>query len=98
MYEWPRCSMLPNATRDDLAMSGAAHAPCGPDGQSKQALSLAREPHAEKIDPTVLGYDVVHVAVAVNSAIQIDLTGQVDADSIGSQLYSGIGGQGDVGR
>lgn len=32
-------------------------------------------------------------AVAVNSAIQIDLTGQVDADSMGSQLYSGIGGQ-----
>jgi acyl-CoA hydrolase len=31
--------------------------------------------------------------VAVNSAIQIGLTGQVDADSIGSQLYSGIGGQ-----
>jgi 4-hydroxybutyrate CoA-transferase len=31
--------------------------------------------------------------VAINSAIQIDLTGQVDADSIGSQLYSGIGGQ-----
>ena len=31
--------------------------------------------------------------VAVNSAIEIDLTGQVCADSIGSQLYSGVGGQ-----
>lgn len=31
--------------------------------------------------------------VAVNSAIEIDLTGQVCADSIGSQLFSGVGGQ-----
>jgi acetyl-CoA hydrolase len=31
--------------------------------------------------------------VSVNSAIEIDLTGQVCADSIGHQLYSGIGGQ-----
>jgi 4-hydroxybutyrate CoA-transferase len=31
--------------------------------------------------------------VAINSAIQIDLTGQVSADSIGHQIYSGIGGQ-----
>jgi len=31
--------------------------------------------------------------VAINSALQIDLTGQVCSDSIGSQFYSGIGGQ-----
>jgi 4-hydroxybutyrate CoA-transferase len=31
--------------------------------------------------------------VAINSAIEIDLTGQVCADSIGSHLYSGVGGQ-----
>jgi acetyl-CoA hydrolase len=31
--------------------------------------------------------------VAVNSAIEVDLTGQVCADSIGPKLYSGIGGQ-----
>lgn len=31
--------------------------------------------------------------VAVNSAIEIDLTGQVCADSIGRRLYSGVGGQ-----
>lgn len=30
---------------------------------------------------------------AINSAIEIDLTGQVCADSIGSHLYSGVGGQ-----
>ena len=31
--------------------------------------------------------------VAINSAIEIDLTGQVCADSIGSRMYSGVGGQ-----
>jgi len=31
--------------------------------------------------------------VAVNSAIEIDLTGQICADSIGTRLYSGVGGQ-----
>lgn len=31
--------------------------------------------------------------VAINSAIEIDLTGQVCADSMGSTMYSGIGGQ-----
>ncbi len=31
--------------------------------------------------------------VAINSAVEIDLTGQVCADSIGHAIYSGIGGQ-----
>jgi acetyl-CoA hydrolase len=31
--------------------------------------------------------------VSINSAIEIDLTGQVCADSIGPRLYSGVGGQ-----
>ncbi len=31
--------------------------------------------------------------VAINSAIEIDLTGQVCADSIGETIYSGVGGQ-----
>ncbi|MFO7538900.1 MAG: acetyl-CoA hydrolase/transferase C-terminal domain-containing protein [Chloroflexota bacterium] len=31
--------------------------------------------------------------VAINSAVQIDLTGQVCADSIGTRFYSGAGGQ-----
>jgi len=30
---------------------------------------------------------------AINSAIEIDLTGQVCADSIGSEIFSGVGGQ-----
>lgn len=42
--------------------------------------------------------DIINVSrndnmVAINSAIQVDLTGQVCADSIGYDFYSGIGGQ-----
>ena len=31
--------------------------------------------------------------VAINSAIEVDVTGQVCADSIGTRMYSGVGGQ-----
>lgn len=31
--------------------------------------------------------------VAINSAIEVDVTGQVCADSIGAKMYSGVGGQ-----
>jgi acyl-CoA hydrolase len=33
--------------------------------------------------------------VAINSALQVDLTGQVCADSMGTRIYSGVGGQAD---
>ncbi|WP_372625613.1 GNAT family N-acetyltransferase [Arsukibacterium sp.] len=36
--------------------------------------------------------------VAINSAIEVDLTGQVVSDSIGHHFYSGIGGQVDFSR
>ncbi|MDR2222088.1 MAG: 4-hydroxybutyrate CoA-transferase [Flavobacteriaceae bacterium] len=36
--------------------------------------------------------------IAINSAIEIDLTGQICADSIGYNLYSGVGGQVDFMR
>jgi acyl-CoA hydrolase len=36
--------------------------------------------------------------VAINSALQVDLTGQVCADSIGHRIFSGIGGQMDFMR
>ena len=32
-------------------------------------------------------------ATSINSAIEVDLTGQVCADSIGTRIYSGVGGQ-----
>lgn len=34
-----------------------------------------------------------HKMVSINSALQVDITGQVSADSIGARFYSGIGGQ-----
>lgn len=42
-------------------------------------------------DPRIISQN--DQVVAVNSALQVDLTGQVSADSIGYQFYSGIGGQ-----
>lgn len=39
---------------------------------------------------TVAGNDKM---VAINSAIEVDLTGQVCSDSIGTRVYSGFGGQ-----
>lgn len=35
---------------------------------------------------------------AINSAVEVDLTGQICADSIGSKIYSGVGGQMDFMR
>jgi 4-hydroxybutyrate CoA-transferase len=55
-------------------------------------------------NPSVIQLDIGYVnnpvniarnpkVVAINSAIEIDLTGQVCADSIGSRIISGVGGQ-----
>ncbi len=42
-------------------------------------------------DPFVVAKN--YKMVAINSAIEVDLTGQVCADSIGTRFFSGIGGQ-----
>jgi len=42
-------------------------------------------------DPYVIGQN--KKMIAINSALEVDLTGQVCADSIGHRFYSGIGGQ-----
>jgi 4-hydroxybutyrate CoA-transferase len=42
-------------------------------------------------DPFVIAQQTKQVAI--NAAIEVDLTGQVCADSIGERFYSGIGGQ-----
>jgi GNAT superfamily N-acetyltransferase/acyl CoA:acetate/3-ketoacid CoA transferase beta subunit len=44
-------------------------------------------------DPFVIGQQ--RKMVAINTALEIDLTGQVCADSLGTRFYSGIGGQRD---
>lgn len=42
-------------------------------------------------DPFVISHN--DNMVAINSALQVDLTGQVCADSLGFRFYSGVGGQ-----
>ena len=42
-------------------------------------------------DPAVISQ--INNMIAINSAIEVDLTGQVCADSIGPKIYSGFGGQ-----
>jgi acyl-CoA hydrolase len=55
-------------------------------------------------NPSVIGLDIAYVnapaviarnpkVTAINSAVEIDLTGQVCADSVGSRIVSGVGGQ-----
>lgn len=52
-------------------------------------IDYVNDPHVIRRNPKV---------VAINSAIEVDITGQVCADSIGSIQYSGIGGQMDFMR
>ncbi len=47
-------------------------------------------------DPFVIAQQ--NKQVAINVALEVDLTGQVCADSLGTQFYSGIGGQVDFNR
>lgn len=47
-------------------------------------------------DPFIISQN--NKMTSINSALQVDLTGQVSADSIGTNLYSGFGGQVDFVR
>ncbi|MBS2009279.1 MAG: acetyl-CoA hydrolase/transferase family protein [Cyanobacteria bacterium SZAS TMP-1] len=47
-------------------------------------------------DPFVIAQN--HLMTSINSALEVDITGQVSADSIGTRLYSGFGGQVDFVR
>jgi len=52
-------------------------------------IDYVNDPHVIRRNPKM---------IAINSAIEVDLTGQVCADSIGETQYSGIGGQMDFMR
>ncbi|HSR37510.1 MAG TPA: acetyl-CoA hydrolase/transferase C-terminal domain-containing protein [Phnomibacter sp.] len=52
-------------------------------------IDYVNDPHVIRRNPKV---------IAINSAIEVDITGQVCADSIGMMKYSGIGGQMDFMR
>ena len=75
-------------------------------GKAVITFALGSERLYEFIDnnPFIEGHPVDYVndpfvssqndrLVAINSAIEVDLTGQVCSDSIGSYIYSGFGGQ-----
>ena len=71
-------------------------------GTEKLYRFVHENPIIEMLD---IGYvNDVHIirqnpkVVAINCAIEIDLTGQVCADSIGTKMYSGVGGQMDFMR
>lgn len=52
-------------------------------------IDYVNDPHVIRRNPKV---------IAINSAVEVDLTGQICADSIGAYQYSGIGGQMDFMR
>lgn len=54
-------------------------------------LSVELHPCDRTNDPSLIRQNPA--VCAINSALEIDLTGQVCADSIGHRIYSGIGGQ-----
>jgi len=65
---------------------------------TKQLFDFVDNNPIFEFHPTAYTNDPLSIArnddmVAINSALQVDLTGQVCSDSIGNQFYSGIGGQ-----
>jgi acyl-CoA hydrolase len=80
-------------------------------GKVVGAFAMGTRRLYEYIDdnPQVVMLDVAYVndtavirrnpkVTAINSAIEVDLTGQVGADSMGTRMYSGVGGQMDFVR
>ncbi|HLY70812.1 MAG TPA: acetyl-CoA hydrolase/transferase C-terminal domain-containing protein [Puia sp.] len=71
-------------------------------GTKKLYLFVHDNPLVQMLD---IGYvNDAHVirqnpkVTAINSAVEVDLTGQICADSIGNKMYSGVGGQMDFMR
>jgi len=70
---------------------------------TKRLYSFVDDNPIVELHPTEYVNDPFNIAqnekmVAINSAIEVDLTGQVCADSIGPRFYSGVGGQVDFVR
>jgi len=59
-------------------------------------LAFAFHPTEYVNDPFIIAQQ--HKMVAINVALEVDLTGQVCADSLGTRFYSGIGGHVDFNR
>ncbi|MCB0211121.1 MAG: acetyl-CoA hydrolase/transferase family protein [Anaerolineae bacterium] len=70
---------------------------------SKRLYNFVNNNPIIEMHPTDYVNDPFNIAknnqmVSINSAIQVDLTGQVCADSLGTRFYSGVGGQVDFVR
>lgn len=70
---------------------------------SRRVFDFVHENPMCELHPTEYTNDPFRIAqnarmVSINSALEVDLTGQVCADSIGTYFYSGIGGQVDFVR
>lgn len=94
----------------DLIRSGVVDNSCKQieRGRSVASLALGTRRLYDFLDhnPTVIFRDIAWVndpfnisrnnnMAAINSCLEIDLSGQVCADSIGTRIYSGVGGQQD---
>ncbi len=65
---------------------------------SRKLFEYVNENPLFEFRPNAFTNDPMQIArnermVAINSALQVDLTGQICSDSIGTSFYSGIGGQ-----
>lgn len=65
---------------------------------TKKIFDFVNDNPIFEFHPTAYTNDPIFIArndnmIAINSALQVDLTGQVCSDSIGNHFYSGIGGQ-----
>ncbi|MBI4319147.1 MAG: acetyl-CoA hydrolase/transferase family protein [Chloroflexi bacterium] len=72
-------------------------------GGSQQLLDFVRENEMVSLHPADFTHDVgvlsqIENLICVNSALQVDLTGQVNAEVIGGWQVSGVGGQVDFTR
>ena len=70
---------------------------------TRDAYDFAHDNAMIELHPTDYVNHPINIArndnmVAVNSALQVDLTGQICSDSIGERIFSGFGGQADFMR
>ncbi len=70
---------------------------------SKRLYDYVRENPFVEFQPTARINNVINIAknnkqVSINAALSVSLTGQVNSDSLGSAIYSGVGGQLDFTR
>ena len=86
-----------NVTNAKKSLNRGKSVTCFVMGSKKLYDFVHENPHVE-MRPAEYTNNPMNIArnanqISVNSALEVDLTGQVVADSIGTRFYSGIGGQ-----